>query len=218
MKCPHCQQENHDENIYCTSCGKELEKAEKICSICNTENSNDAVYCVSCGQKLSQGEVTNTKKCTSCGADNPKENLYCVACGSKMYNQQISQTNNTTVSVLNADKYAQKSLVFGIIAASVSVVCCCLMFVAQIVGIVLAIISLVYGVKGLAGFDKTKSIIGIVLSVVAILLSGYMIIEYAVTIAMLASMSEEEFKAFMEQYGYTDFAVVKTYISNFFIK
>ena len=216
MKCKYCQQDNRDDNFYCTSCGEKLVKDKVVCASCGAENSEEANYCVSCGQKLALEEFSDSKKCASCGAENPKENLYCVACGAKLYNQKTTEVNvDGNVSYLDYSKKAQNSLVLGIIAASVSIVCCCVPFVAQIVGIVLAIIAIINGVKGLQSDDKTKAIIGMVLSVIAIFLSIYMIVEYVVTLSMLASMTEEELRAWFEQ---ADFAVIKNYIKGLFIK
>ncbi len=55
MKCPSCQTENPDDNLFCRKCGA---KFSVSCPKCGAEILSEDTFCGKCGQKLGKEETT----------------------------------------------------------------------------------------------------------------------------------------------------------------
>ena len=164
------------------------------CGKCGVENADTNKYCVICGELLEQ-EVSNEKCfCTKCGAENTKDSKFCVTCGAAMSNQ----TNVVYVPQSNPFKEDSSALGLGIASLSVSIVCCCVVFVAQILSIIFGAISIKRALK----YKSSKNTTGMILSIVGICISVYMIFSFIVSIASgeFQAAFEEGFNA--AQNGY----------------
>ncbi len=105
----------------------------------------------------------------------------------------------------NSDKYANVSMICGIIAIVSYFVCC---FLFGLPPIVLAIVSLVYAVKSKKNSETNsftgKSVAGLVLSIISLVLVALMIMSLVFSVIMIMNDPEalEEFqKAYEEAYN-----------------
>ena len=144
------------------------------CSKCGFENQENNKYCVSCGAVLE--EKVEKSFCYNCGSENPVDSKYCVSCGQSLYN------GGSTINAPIVRPYVNDSsaLGLGIASLAVSIVCCCLIFVGQIVSIVLGSIS----IKRALTNKSNKNTVGLVLSIIGICISLYMIISFIYSIAI----------------------------------
>lgn len=159
------------------------------CTKCGMDNSNDNKYCVGCGELL---EEKNEKCfCYNCGSENSKESKYCVSCGQSLnntgYNANIPQTS---IQPENST-----ALGLGIASLATSIVCCCFMFVGQIISIILGIISIVNALK----HKNSKNTIGLVLSIIGICISLYFLVSFifALTSGEYQAMYDEIYNQMM---------------------
>jgi len=61
MKCPKCDTDNPDGNLFCDECGSKL---EVLCPECSTENRPSAKFCGKCGYTLSRPATPTPKELT----------------------------------------------------------------------------------------------------------------------------------------------------------
>lgn len=214
MKCPRCNNENNESNVYCTSCGYKMNSENtKVCT-CGQVNSISNEKCINCGKDLNDA---NSTTCPNCNSQNSLDDLYCTSCGCKLPKQNSAQS----FSVYNpeAEKYdgfSKLALILSIIGLVSSIICCCVPFVVQAAGIILGILGIVFGVKGLKGDNRGKSITAIVLSSIAIVICVVFLLLYSVALGMVNSMSEEELQQLLRDIYGEEY--VASIIKSFFIK
>lgn len=181
MKCNKCGTENSSGARFCMSCGSKLEQEKKICNICGAESSGEAMFCQKCGSSLSNSgvkvesvnaEYSNSKKCRICGHENEAKETYCKLCGSQL-DDRPSQTYSSSRTLNVKSTSTSAGLVLGIVSA-VSGVTCCLFLVALITGAIGVIVSII-ALKNEKG-NKSKHIIGLVLSIVGLLMGVMMLV------------------------------------------
>ena len=111
------------------------------------------------------------KYCSKCGSENKEDAKFCMNCGTFFEeSSQVSYFEESTQVVETKKSSLDKvSMILGIVAASLSVVCCCLPFLAVILGPIAIITGIIYLVK-YPSANKGKAIAGIVLGAVALLI------------------------------------------------
>lgn len=129
------------------------------------------------------------KFCTKCGKENNDENKFCIGCGASFESNEqkemtvdatvTNEVNNTKKSTLNL-----VGMILGIISVSLIVICCCggFGYVSIIPGIVAVVLSSIYlkkyGNDGKAIAGLILGICGIVLSVLAIIITPMFMEEF----------------------------------------
>ncbi len=149
------------------------------CSKCGFENNDSNKFCVGCGELLEEQVKEEKAFCSYCGAVLTEGSKYCESCGKKVIDDEV--INNIPVANATANGqslatyYNKTALILGIISLSVSIVCCCAVFVAQIASIILGIIAIVKALK----YKNTANIVGLILGIIGICISLYFIASYA---------------------------------------
>ena len=152
----------------------------KYCPNCGTENKDDARFCLGCGSKFESVDTEKTESVETVEAVDTNFE------GSNYYNGDNTQSQAPIVKKSSLGKVA---MIVGIIAAVLSVVCCCcypLGFILGPVAIILGIISLVKHPNN----QKGMAITGIILGSIALL--------FAITMVVISPALLEE----MQKYAY----------------
>lgn len=191
MKCSKCGSENLEGAKFCSSCGSKLEQGNKYCNICGAENASDAMFCQKCGSsfggrtekiKSVNADFSGKKKCRICGHENESSEVYCKLCGSQLDDKPYSSQNTNNYQTKSTSSSA--GLVLGIVSA-VSSITCCLFLVSIITGVIGIIVSAI-ALKNEKG-NKSKHIIGLVLSIIGLAIGLIMLV------SVIGTMNNPEF-------------------------
>ena len=84
--CNNCGVNNEPGAVFCTGCGKKIEKIEKNkCTYCGAELTPGSAFCNSCGKKIEKTEEKEDKNiCVKCGVKLEPESAFCNNCGEKL--------------------------------------------------------------------------------------------------------------------------------------
>ena len=123
VKCPNCGEES--DTKFCPTCGEKLEK--NLCPHCNSELEENAVFCSECGKKIEKEEETQedeketteektredkkeTKKKTTKSKTKPKkEAKYCPHCNEKLDDDEGMFCQNCG-KMIKVDEYSFKGI------------------------------------------------------------------------------------------------------------
>lgn len=163
------------------------------CLKCGVENIEGNKYCIACGSKLEKNqsvEQINYKVCSKCGFQNSLTDNYCVNCGEKLENWELNNFTNQHIENSNK-KQRQLALILGIIAIIISFFGMGFPFIGQIAAFALAVCSIVLSIVSLLkGFNK-ESVIGIILSVIAIFIAILMFMLYIYILSLPIEVLEK---------------------------
>lgn len=138
MKCPKCQKENLDDNIYCMYCGEKMKSEEgKECPYCHAQIPEDSKFCSFCGKGL-EDEVY----CPKCGEKNSNTEKFCTNCHCILKKEEFNMENEVIKDKGNG-KYDDSALALSITSLSLIIIACFIPIVSNVAAIVLAIITLV---------------------------------------------------------------------------
>ena len=101
MKCPQCNTTTNDSAKFCPICGLSFEIVE--CQKCSKPILLGSKFCPKCG-----AEQVERKTCVCCQAELEKNAKFCTSCGTPVDGPKNSEE----------DKYAAKTLTFGIMGAA----------------------------------------------------------------------------------------------------
>lgn len=138
-----------------------------FCKFCGTENAEDAIVCRDCGKDIKLKQ-------------------------SEFYTEEKDEAREQKLK-----SFSTASLVLGIVTAAVSVVCCCLVWITTIICIITGVLAIVYGVLSINSVNKAKSIWGIVLGAIGMIIS---IIITIILIAMTQNGQFDEILKMLEEY------------------
>lgn len=93
------------------------------------------------------------KFCTNCGASLSKEQNVCLNCG-------VIVNKNSDVVNDNSNKQANMGFIFGLVSI--------IAWIIPLFGFPVTICGIIFSIKGLSSENKTKAIIGLVLSIIFI--------------------------------------------------
>lgn len=102
-KCPTCQSVVEDDQLFCTSCGTnlqvdssntiikdDLKPISLRCSECNSELLPGAKFCGSCGNNVENRTPSyDPNKCVSCGEKVETDHKFCGSCGQKITHEEV---------------------------------------------------------------------------------------------------------------------------------
>ncbi len=132
-----------------------------ICNKCGTPNPDDALFCSSCGAKIEATAAPNTAYTA------PSYPTYATP---EAYNQSGVQ--------LLGDETKNWAGITSLVCGIVSVACC----VLGPVGLIAAILAVIFGIIGIKSNKKTLAIVGLCLGCLGVLLCVYMTICYVIVI------------------------------------
>ena len=96
---------------------------------------------------------------------------------------------------------ATAAMVLGIVSLSVTFVCCCFTYITWIVSIICGIVGTVLGIVALAkGGMNTKALVGLILSIVAVVLSFIGIVVLNANVDLLMQFIRENYPDIYDQY------------------
>ena len=99
-----------------------------------------------------------------------------------------------------AKNYAKASLILGIIAVSLSCVCCCLYYLTLPLGVI-AIVMAILSKKKSGGKISGMATAGLILGIIGLVLFLILVCFEAYVVSAFSSMTESEWLAFLEEYG-----------------
>ena len=137
--------------------------------------------------------------CNNCGRENQHGSSFCVECGMPLEGATqnfIDQEINLTKA-----KYANTSLILGIIGTAISVICCCLWYITPFITIVLGVLGIVFGAKSLNSPSRTKAQWGLALSIIAIVITIAITLFIVIYYINNVEQIEEWLRKFSEEYN-----------------
>ncbi len=140
-----------------------------ICKNCGHENSDNSKFCSVCGAQLDPNN--NVIKCSNCGQENDANNNVCINCGTPLP-KNIVQSNNIVSSTKQSSTLAIVSLILGIVSLVLGIVCCCVPYLATVLGPVAIVVSIISIRKG----GGSKAIAGLVCGIIGFILGLSMLI------------------------------------------
>lgn len=104
MNCPYCNKEISEDALFCTECGRELQKGKKdtvFCPTCGEQLSSNVVFCTNCGARIIEHPetATGTKLSTQ-----PKTVSTGVSNDSAALNNRVNETYNAASSAVKKDQ------------------------------------------------------------------------------------------------------------------
>lgn len=178
MKCPKCQKENLDDNVYCTYCGEKMNSSQegKKCPYCHKQIASDSKFCCFCGKELEWSVY-----CPKCGTKNNSEEKFCKNCHSVLRREEFN-TSNVVIQNMPTNKYDDSALALSIISLSLIIISWFMSFILNVIAIILAIIALVQTSKGVRT-DKTNA--AKIMATIAIVINSMIFISYVLPFILL---------------------------------
>lgn len=198
MKCPKCQKENLDDNVYCMYCGEKMISPQegKECPYCHEQIPEDSKFCSFCGKGLEDKVY-----CPKCGEENNNDEKFCKNCHCLLKKEDFNIENEVIKNKVEG-KYDDSSLALSIAALTLIIIACFMPIISNVAAIILGIIALIQAVKS---NNSPKANAAKIISIIAIVINSLYLIA-----SICAYLSPEENNDNFE----TACQIFKSYISS----